>query len=284
MTTIVSYSEVSKVQTCERQHHYRFNLGLSPIEESAAIMTGVKGHKLLQTFYELLKEGWDKEDARKHVHEQATKMSKNGNTIDFSLLKAWTLVDNFIREAVFTAEAILIENRFLVPANKLIGYVEGLDLDNVQIGFTPDVVLQRKGNFIDIDDAKFVGRAWSQKKLNHFPQSKLYQLFMEAMGYTISRTQIRFFNTTTAAITTKSYVMKPAEKITLMHDFMQGVKRVVEIRNKNAYDQALAPRTMNYTACDYCPFDFPCTLEAEGKDATRTLESLYTVSKYDYNN
>jgi len=60
---IISYSEVFKWDTCPRQYWYRFGLGLRPQNESGAIDTGVKGHKLLQHFYNLLELGHSKDEA-----------------------------------------------------------------------------------------------------------------------------------------------------------------------------------------------------------------------------
>jgi hypothetical protein len=280
VSIVVSYSEIFKYQVCVRQYYYRFILGLAPIEESDAISTGVKGHKLLQDFYELLREGKDKEEAFKHVTENANKLMKSESFTDFSLLKAWTLVDNYIRETDFTSEAIIIENRYLFPAAIL---SDDPLLTDVQIGFTPDVVFERPSGRIDIEDAKFVQRAWSKSKLNRFQQVKLYQVFLDRMGYDISRGIVRFFNLATAKSYIQVYTMGEFEEKTLIHDFMAGVKDVVRFKTQSHEELALAPRTMNYTACQFCQFEFPCTLEAEGKDASKTLDSQFVKSTYDYN-
>lgn len=282
--TIVSYSEVFKYQTCPRQYYYRFILNRAPLEESDAIQTGVKGHKLLQNFYELMAAGKTKEEALETITHNANKLLA-GSATDFSLLKAWTLVDNYIRATDFTSDAIIIENRFLVPVRQLIGFNEAdsYGLANVQIGFTPDVVMERTGGKLDVEDAKFVQRAWSNSKLNRFPQTKLYQIFLSRMGYDISRSLIRFFNVTTAKISTHPYILTAVEEQILLDDFIKGVSEVVKYKTAPEHSLASAPRTMNYTACQFCQFEFPCSLEAEGKDASRTLNSQYVESSYDYN-
>jgi hypothetical protein len=283
-TRIISFSEVLKYQTCQRQYYYRFTLGLSPEEESDAITTGVNGHKLLQNFYELLRQGKTKMEALKIVADIAMKGLGDAKFADGSLLKAWTLVDNYVRETDFTSEAELIENRFLVPLAKLLPSVfpQDEELLDVQIGFTPDLVLRRKGGLLDIEDAKFVQRAWPKKKLNRFPQIKLYQIFMEAMEYEISRSIVRMFNTTTGKIEAHVYSMTPIEKEILLRDFVHAIRETLEFRKRPFEIQNHAARTMNYTACTFCHFEFPCTLEAQGKDATKTLETQYVKSSYDY--
>lgn len=286
---IISYSELFKFQTCKRQYQYSFGLGLRPLEESGPIALGSAGHKLLQVLYELLREGKTKEEALATVTRKAKEFSAIEGTglVDFNMLKAWTLVENYIRDTDFTNEVELVENRFLIPINSIISEEEaGMhanELDDVQVGFTPDLVCKRKGNKLDIEDAKFVARAWSKSKLNRYAQLKLYQIFLKRMGYDISRTVLRFFNTTTGDISTRAYTLTPAEEENLIYDFVQGAAELVQFKRYS--DPALvnsAPRTMNYTACQFCAFEFPCSLEAEGKDASKTLENLYKKNDYDY--
>lgn len=278
---IVSFSEVFKLQTCERQWWYRFGLNLSPAEESEAITVGVKGHKLLQDFYEAMRDGKTKEEALEIATENARKeLFGQSFLANKSLLTAWTLVDNHIRATDFNSEALIIENRFLLPARLL---SDDPLLEDIQIGFTPDVVMKRPGDKIDVEDSKFIQRAWSGKKLRRFPQTKLYQIFLERMGYDISRSLIRFFNWDTGKSFIHAYELGGEEAHILTRDFIAGVKAVVEKRSLSTLEQSQSPRTMNYTACQFCHFEFPCTLEGEGKDASGTFRNLFVKSTYDYN-
>lgn len=278
--TIVSYSEIFKIQTCVRQYYYNFTLNRRPITMSDAITTGVDGHGLLQSFYEFLQKGKTKQEAWDFVKNQvAMKMGKLHFTESGSLIKAWTLVDNYIRETEFPYKAVLVENRFLLPVAKL---DTDPALSHVQIGFTPDLVLERPGGFLDVEDYKFVARAWSRSKANRYQQAKLYQIFLKRMGYNVSRSTLRWFNTTTAEITKRDYNLGIEEEKILIEDFIAGVRDVLRFKEQEPHLLKLAPRTMNYTACQYCQFENPCSLEAEGKDATKTLENQYTKGKYDY--
>lgn len=277
--TIVSFSEVAKWQTCQKQYYYNYILDRRPLELSDAITTGIKGHRLLQTFHEFLRDGKTKEEALKLTLESAKKLMREAG-LDTDLLSAWTLVDNYIRATTFTAEAILVENRFLLPASML---TDDPDLAHVQIGFTPDVVFERKGKKLDVEDYKFIQRAWPKSKVNRFPQLKLYQIFLGKMNYDISRSILRFFNVKTGKITEQNYVLGSVEAQTLTEDFIAGVREVVKYKEAPSVTHKLAPRTMNYGACQFCAFEYPCSLQAEGKDATKTLENLYKKSDYDYN-
>jgi hypothetical protein len=278
--TIVSYSEVVKYQTCPRQYYYNHVLGLRPLEESEAITTGIKGHKLLQDFYRLMAEGKTKEEALKTTTKLAGKaLDEESFMSKKSLLTAWTLVSNYIDETDFTAKAVIIENRFLLPASAL---DKNPALSHVQIGFTPDVVFERTGGFIDVEDSKFIQKAWTQKKLNRFVQSKLYQIFLSRMNYKISRSQIRFFNVATGKSWVKPYILGGQEETILIRDFIAGVKEVLRYKEQPQELLKFAPRTMNNNACQYCYSEYVCGLEAEGKDASGSIKHLFKKSDYDY--
>jgi hypothetical protein len=281
MTIIVSYSELFKWDTCPRQYYYNFELGLRPIEISGPINTGVKGHKLLQTFYTAVQEGQTRTEAIASTDRAAAAMVKNASISDVgSLLKSWTLVSNYIKIVDLSAPAVLVENRFLFPASML---DSNPMFDNIQIGFTPDVVFERKGKFVDVEDSKFVGRAWSKSKLNRFQQAKLYQVFLKRMGYNVTRSSVRFFNTTTGIISAQDYVMKAAEEATVVRDFTAAILELVEHKKSGGYPNPdWARRTTNYTACQFCSYEFICTLEAEGKDASKTMAAEFEKSDYDY--
>lgn len=277
---VVSYSEIYKWDTCPRAYYYNFILGLRPEDEPNAMSTGIKGHKLLQNFYELRGAGKTKESALATVHQNARNLMAQEGFADFQLLQAWTLVENYIKETEFTAEAILVENRFLIPASKLTADPE---LQEVTIGFTPDVVLRRKGNWIDVEDYKFIQRAWPEKKINMFQQAKLYQIFLMALGYNVSRSTIRFFNVKTAKLSHKNYTITSIERDNLLRDFFGAVKEVMRYRAQEENQFVLTRRTANYGTCQFCAFELPCGAERRGADVTSTLKHLYVKSDYDYN-
>lgn len=268
-----------KYQTCPRQFYYGFILRLAPIAERDAIDLGVKGHKLLQKFYELTRDGSSKEEALKVVQKFA------GVDVNFNMLKAWTLVDNYIRDNDFTADAIHVEEQFKVPVSSLFavptGYVPNVDTD-WKIGFTPDIVFERKGGKLDVEDFKFVQRMWPQGKINRFPQVRLYKVFLERLGYDVSRCILRLFNVTTADIKYQVYTPTRIEEEILTRDFLRAATEVYKFKKQAEEQKKSAPRTMNYFACQYCSFENPCSLEAVGKDASKTLSSQYKVREYGY--
>lgn len=276
---IISYSELSKFDTCKRQYYYNFVKGLQPVDVSEAIDTGTKGHGLLQVFYTELQDGKTKTEALATVVKKAQEEIFATGLPNTRMLTAWILVENYIKDTEFNVEAVLVENRFLFPFSMLDG---DPDFADVQVGFTPDVVFLRNGGFYDVEDFKFVGREWSAKKKDRFQQAKLYQLFLKRMGYKVSRSIIRFFNTQTGKISYDAATMTDAEESILVRDFVAGVKELVTFKRQSEEVLALSRRTTNVSTCQYCFYAFPCTLEAQGKDATKTFKNEYMKRGYDY--
>jgi hypothetical protein len=241
------------------------------------MLLGIRGHKLLQNFYTFMGEGHSKDEARKLTTESSAQLLKQ-NKLDIPLLKAWTLVDNYIQATEFKSEAVIVENRYLFPLSQLSDHPL---VQDVQIGFTPDVVFQRQGGFCDVEDAKFVGRAWAESKLKHFVQAKLYQILLSRMGYNVSRSTVRFFNTQTAQIKSHNAELKFGEEATIIQDLISAVVEVVHYKN-DVFRLENTRRTMNNNMCQGCAFDFPCTLEGQGKDASKTFASMYKKNSYDY--
>ena len=277
-TRIVSFSELFKFDTCKRQYYYGFELGLKPTEMSGPIDTGIKGHRLLQDFYLCLQQGKTKEEALAEVQKRGLMILQENKFADMNLVKAWTLVDNYIKETDFISEAVLVENRFLFPFAEL---DSDPSYSDVQIGFTPDVVFKRKGDFYTVEDAKFVGRAWSKGKLSRFQQAKLYQILLKRMGYNVTRSAIRFFNTTTSKVTDNSFPLSSEEEAILTRDFVASIKELVDYRERKE-EKSFARRTTNYTACQFCYYNFLCTIEGQGKNASKIIETEFEKTSYDY--
>jgi hypothetical protein len=276
---IISYSEIFKFDTCKRAFYYSYVKNLRPIVLSDPMDTGTKGHSLLQTFYTCLQEGMNKTEAIKSVTDAASKVLVQNGLTDMNMVKAWTLVDNYIRDNEFEAEAVLVENRFLFPFSLL---CDDPKYAHIEIGFTPDVVFKRTGGFYDVEDAKFIGRAWSGKKLDHYTQAKLYQVFLRRMGYPVTRSIVRFFNTTTAKITYSGDTLEKAEEAILIEEFIDTIKEVADHKSLPLTVLEKSRRTANYTICQGCFFSYPCALEAKGKSATGTFANDFVKSDYDY--
>lgn len=278
----ISYSEISAWDVCQRQHYYSYTLGLVPTVLPEAINTGTNGHTLLQVFYSALKAGLSQEQAQAMMHTKAKQLVSASGFVDPTILTTIAIIDAYIKDYDSDAKVLFSETRIILPLSRL---TDDPFFANVQVGFTPDVVFERKNGFCDVEDFKFVKRAWSDKKTKHFKQTKLYQIFLRTLGYDVSRGSIRFFNTTTGNVTVDNKNLTLAESLTLTKDFLETVREVVLRKRaikEGTYDPEATRRTMFYINCDNCFFSDPCMLEAKGISPDLTFRLHYKKNEYSY--
>jgi hypothetical protein len=221
---------------------------------------------MLKTFYRSIQQGATREEAIKALKDEI-------DEVNIDILRAWTLLEPYTRTCDLSAEILFVEEPFIVPV---------AEEYEISIGFTPDVVLKRKGDMIDIEDWKFIVKAWTNKKINRYLQTRLYYLFMELLGYNISRSRLRMFNIDTGKMTYRDFPMTAEEKRILHRDFFTAALEVKQFKEQPVAAQYLAPRTFNNNNCAFCTFEYPCGLEAEGKDASKTLMTMYKGDPYGY--
>lgn len=263
---IISFSQVYCWQTCKREFYYKYGLGLTPANESNAIAIGVYGHKLLETFYKALQKGATKEEAR--IAIQSHKL--NYETLE--MVNAWVLVDNYIRALDLKGSIVQVERAFILPT--------AMDLT---IGFTPDLIWDYKDKRLEAEDYKFIGRQWPNNKLARYSQLNLYTTFLERLGYDVKLGTLRFFNVKTMKISKKEYTPSRIVKDRLYEEFIVAALEAAEFLSLPVAEQKdIAIRTINYTVCQWCKFNFPCTLELEGKDASKTFAAEYVENTYGY--
>lgn len=275
--TVVSYSEVSIFQYCTRRFYYQFGLGLRPIEQGKAIGTGVEGHTFLERFYKKLQSGATQADALDFMFEHNPK-----NTISGEKLKAYTIASGYARDLKLQGEPWAVEQPVIVKPTEHISHGV-LGINDLYIGFTPDLVWEKPNGFLEVEDYKFSGRDWNPKKVSHYRQLNIYNALLREQGHNVSRGILRLFNTTTGQ--NREIIFDPSikELTILKSEFVRAALQVKEFKELPITEQReIAIRTLNYQSCGFCPYTFPCSLEAQGKDATRTLETQFTHSDYGY--
>lgn len=272
---VISYSEVTIHQQCTQRYYYHFGLGLKPIEQSAAISTGVDGHKMLERYYKGLRSGKSQESALSSMHNSEERMTGEK-------LKAWMLANAYAKDFNSKGQPLMVEEP-IVYAPKESLELGVLGLNQLKVGFTPDLVWETKAGHIQVEDYKFVGRAWSKSKLRHYRQLNLYIAFLQELGYKVTEGVLRFFNTTTNQSSSYSFKPSAAELKLLKIDFVREALKIREFRTQPVAEMAeQATRTLNYSICSYCPFNYPCSLEAKGLSAARTFATQYTENDYGY--
>lgn len=274
--TVISYSEVNIFHTCSRRYYYQMGMGLAPISMSPAIETGVEGHLLLERFYKSLQAGKTQAASLKSMHNPGNKMTGEK-------LKAWMLANDYASHLdLKEGFPLLVEEKIIhKPLESLDN--EYLGLDDLMIGFTPDLVWEYKNGRIEVEDYKFVQRAWPENKIAHYRQLPIYMAFLRERGIDVSRAILRFFNATTNKISYQVYNPSDEELRLLKSEFIRAALEVKAFKDRPVAEQReLAIRTLNYNTCQYCPFAYPCKLEGQGKSASKTLATQYTGSDYGY--
>lgn len=282
---IVSYSEVSCFQRCEREYYYRYGLGLRPNNNSSAIDMGTFGHSMLEIFYKGIQQGLSRQEAFEKMQAQfpmpkAPKNTKLGLLAEDSLsfAKASAYVEKYAKEVDLAGVPLHVEQVFKFQIEKE---------SDLWVGFTPDLIWQNDHGMAFVEDYKFTGRKWNNNQLSRYSQINLYILFLQMMGYNIDRGWIRFFNTSMThsdnPFSKKFYDPTNDELEILKGDFLRAAYKVVEFKSLPvAAQRMLASRTLNYTLCQYCKFVEPCNIEAKGQDASRTLRANYKENTYGY--
>lgn len=288
--TVISYSEVNIFHTCSRRYFYQMGMGLAPISMGPAIETGVEGHTYLERFYKSLQAGKTQAASLKAMHNPDSKMTGEK-------LKAWMLANDYASKLdLKEGFPLMVEEKVIHKPDESIlafkdedrghtyyGGNEYLGLDDLYIGFTPDLVWEYKNGRVEVEDYKFVQRAWPENKIAHYRQLSLYMAFLRERGIPVSRAVLRFFNATTNKISYQIYNPSDEELNILKSEFIRAALQVKAFKDLPVAEQReLAIRTLNYNTCQYCPFAYPCKLEGQGKSASKTLATQYTESEYGY--
>jgi hypothetical protein len=265
----VSFSEVYAWQTCQQQFFYKHSLKLQPISTSSALKTGIDGHTLLKTFYTAIQDGHSKKEALSKVTDLF-----NGKLTPETVI-AFGLVENYIADLDLKGKAVIVDRP---------NYVEFPHL-GITVAFTPDLLWHYASKRLDLEDYKFVGRLWSKPQLARYVQLDLYNALLRILGYRIGSSKLRFFNTTTKKVSHKTYDPTQTRLDNIMKEFLAIALKIAEYKSLSLDEQKeQTVRTFNYTTCRWCKFTFPCDLELDGKDATKTLLNEYVSSDYGYDN
>jgi hypothetical protein len=269
--TIVSFSELNTWQRCRKSYYYNYTLGFIPIEESPALRRGKMGHRMMQTYLESRLAGVSHEEAKRTITKDLTREE----TEDPIIIKTWGLVCKHVDTLDFSnVESVYIEQVFKHPL------VEAFDL---WVGFTPDYGWLFKGGFLTLEDFKFIEKMWSEKKKSRYVQLDLYAGWMREMGENVSQSILRFFNLTTGEITSKPYTPSSEKFKILRREFTLAAIELQEFKSKTVAEQReLAFRTFDNNTCAFCRYSYPCNLEANGKDASKTFLAEFTTNDYGY--
>jgi PD-(D/E)XK nuclease superfamily len=236
------------------------------LENSDAIDTGNFGHKLMEIFYRAIATGSTKEEALLRVRHTLPKHKEP------FMIRSWVLVENYVNDLDIKGTAVAIEESFVVETEY-----------EFNIGFTPDLIWWYNDKRLDVEDYKFVQRAWSPRKKARYTQLDVYRCLLLKHGLDVRKGILRFFNVTTGQVDLKEYTANPFRLERMYYEFITAAQTVHAFKNLHPEEQeALAIRTLNYNTCQWCDFEYPCNLELDGKSAEKTLQTQFKDLDYGY--
>lgn len=291
---IISNTQVSLRNLCERAHYYSYIVGVEPKKLPTAIYRGVLGHSALEQYYLEMKEGasqdicskaaksvLDKEVARiaAETPEQFEQIGLVINTR--KLIEGYTAV---YKEEEF--KVLEVEKDFYTPINDSIDYGVRLDL-LVEMTKGP-----HRGDVVVIDH-KFVYNFKTTLDVDMDAQLPKMVKTLRANGYLITKgmfNQIRTRKLKSPSLSdlyrrewTRS---KKIEIETIWREQEQTALEISHIKTLpiEVIESTKAKRNMSLLVCRSCFFQPLCKAELNGEDITANLQANYQKSSSPWRN
>lgn len=290
---LISNSELSTEQKCDFRAYLQHGEEIQKIDPGEALNRGNFGHKCKETYWAARLQGLNHKDSKAEMYKfmvpETLRIQNPSVTNVYVQIEAaldWYNLNGYI--PVETEQAHYSKIPGVFPSK--------YGLFSLTFCWTPDVVLEGtkaehdKGDLI-IADSKFTGRFWSDKKIRLYPQLHKYRYFWNhyEAGH-VRRTLLMQMNTrqnkAASAPDIKPYFI-PANKAKEERFVEENLELMLRFAEKKLQplDQwkKTAARTIDSSACDYCPFSEDlCPELLEGLSVKTTLKALYTKNSYGY--
>lgn len=285
---VVSNTEVTTKSVCDRQHFYRFTLGIEPLPEnlSPALYRGIIGHEALEVYYRALMEGKSVEEARLAALEYLEKVilsvvthTPEDTSRVILLSELSLLIDAYSRYyGVEPFEVIAVEKVYQAPIGDDLFY--GMKLD-VLIKYTSG---DYRGDFC-IMDHKFVYNFKDAPELEMDGQMPKYQKTLRANGIVVGKAifnQIRY-RKINDPVPTQIFRRTPARlnpvKTATIWDEQKEIAQKIVDDEKN---QKRPLRTLSLLVCRNCHFYELCNADMMGQKTEQMIAANYQQSTYGY--
>lgn len=285
---VVSNTEVTTKSVCERQHFYRFTLGIEPLSGnlSPALYRGIIGHEAFDVYYRAMMAGYSVEQSRilaleylqSVVMQVATETPEDSARI-ILLTELMQLIDAYSRfYGVEPFEVIAVEQVYQAPISEDLFY--GMKLD-VLIKYTSG---EFRGDYA-IFDHKFVYNFKDAAELEMDGQMPKYQKTLRENGIIVSKAvfnQVRYrkindpvpqqiFRRTPARL-------NPTKTATIWDEQKEIARKIVD----DEKNQKRPLRTLSLLVCRNCHFYELCNADMMGQKTDDMITTNYQKSKYGY--
>ena len=285
---VVSNTEVTTKSVCDRQHFYRFTLGIEPLSGnlSPALYRGIIGHEALEVYYRAMMSGLSVEDARlaaleyleKVILGVVTNTPEDANRI-ILLSELSLLIDTYSRYyGVELFDVIAVEQVYQAPIGEDLLY--GMKLD-VLIQYTSG---EFRGDYC-IMDHKFVYNFKDSAELEMDGQMPKYQKTLRENGIVVGKAvfnQIRY-RKINDPVMTQIFRRTPARlspvKTATIWDEQKEIAQQIVDDEKN---RKRPLRTLSLLVCRNCHFYELCNADMMGQNTEQMITSNYQKSTYGY--
>lgn len=271
MREYISYSEITTLQTCPRQHYYRYHKGLSRIGPvSPSLSRGTWVHHMLQEFFTQLRDNHDVQELNGWELDQLLEVRSR----DSELILPEPGVRN---ESIGMFDSLLKSRDFVMPTEVLaveqerqvdIGLKDPETSEPILFTFITDLEWLDQDGSLWVSDHKTAGRAWSEDKWMFNTQVPLYIRGLEValeqpvMGATVN------LMTPKAAIS-RSILNVPEQIDNILMDFQHTLYQ----RSIRSFNRSPGMH------CSWCPFKDLCYADLMGSDTEQMVLEFFEVNE-----
>lgn len=281
---VVSGSQADAWLTCERKWMFSYIFQKASATKSRALNLGTVTHDLLEVFFQAIKDGYSKADARQLTMQHLTKLYESDGYAADILTTAYMLCDRYIdHDTIHSNSKILeVETDFFLPINSQYWYGLRLDL------LVEATVGRQKGKVLLIDH-KTTYDFWSPNDLLLNPQMPKYVTAVRFSGYPVHEAYLNQIRTrfdskkigekSNDDLFKRSPVGITDERVkTALHHQMVASERILEMSHKplSLIEDNCLP-VQNKMVCRNCPFVEPCIKMEDGYSATGALGNDYVA-------
>jgi hypothetical protein len=269
---IISNTEITSKNTCDKQHDYMYNQELEPRVYSLHIRRGVAGHAILESYYNCRKDNWNHEAAVDYAMDTLRQIIMESDPDDLDHTKmlgqlSKLMIKYFELHSDDKFNVLAVEQIFTAPM------IDGL----IEFGMYLDVLIEHTaGEYrgsIDLLDHKFVNNFKTPDELRLDAQQPKYVKVTRLNGINVRQAifnQIRYRSMKDPKpedLFRRSPLMSTRKAVDTVWE--EATQTAVDVYEQDKGIQlANNRRRQSYSACKYCPFKDLCMAELAGEDTT----------------